>query len=369
MQKIQNIINTLRQSPLFNLSLASKELFHSNFLAWIIEERGDIARTLLQNIAPEVDSPVLDESLKVMREENNFDLTVLVTSSKGQKFRIVIENKVKSVPTKKQLDEYSAKLVKEPKDINKTIKILLSLSEPSFPDKDGRYHGWEYISYDILRDSLPAGKIENPYHAALVTDYHGFIQNLIDLRNSIHEEFNNDPKSLINPFDQPGVNVESLYTRLKKIRMHDIFEKWRMIAIENEIKKGISEQAYDNLIFLPGFTRGIGLLDISPKKKDQQNSFFKIQLQGRQLRQVLEKYNAKGEEVFKQAKHLLEKGQWFKDSDGNQLKTCGKKVNHNFCKYGDSFVYRHEPLNDFSRILTLASELSKKQSPGEVLVM
>src|SRR6202021_318629 len=31
-------VRKLRNSPLFNLSLASKELFHSNFLAWLLEQ-------------------------------------------------------------------------------------------------------------------------------------------------------------------------------------------------------------------------------------------------------------------------------------------------------------------------------------------
>jgi hypothetical protein len=36
-REITNIIDTLKKSPLFNLSLTSRELFHSNFLAWLAE--------------------------------------------------------------------------------------------------------------------------------------------------------------------------------------------------------------------------------------------------------------------------------------------------------------------------------------------
>lgn len=32
--KRENAIDLLKKSPLFNLSLANKELFHSNFIAW-----------------------------------------------------------------------------------------------------------------------------------------------------------------------------------------------------------------------------------------------------------------------------------------------------------------------------------------------
>ena len=37
-QDILNVINKLKKQPIFQLSLADKELFHSNFLAWITAE-------------------------------------------------------------------------------------------------------------------------------------------------------------------------------------------------------------------------------------------------------------------------------------------------------------------------------------------
>lgn len=45
-------INELKKSVLFNLSLGSKELFHSNFLAWFIElfpEKGLVLANRLIN--------------------------------------------------------------------------------------------------------------------------------------------------------------------------------------------------------------------------------------------------------------------------------------------------------------------------------
>ena len=38
-EKEEKLIQTLEKSPLFYLSLASKELFHSNFIAWLGEQQ------------------------------------------------------------------------------------------------------------------------------------------------------------------------------------------------------------------------------------------------------------------------------------------------------------------------------------------
>lgn len=67
--RIQTAIEVLLKSPLFNFSLASKELFHSNFLAWIFEQRDNSARNLLKKIAPEIGEPQFDDSFKIEREK------------------------------------------------------------------------------------------------------------------------------------------------------------------------------------------------------------------------------------------------------------------------------------------------------------
>lgn len=123
---------TLEKSPLFRLSLSSKELFHSNFMEWLSIENREAFRKLINKMAG------LDENQCwgtknwfVKREFNNFDLCVVAYDEKEQEtgegrkednnegeegFRIlfVVENKVKSIPYKKQLEEYE----QEAREIN-----------------------------------------------------------------------------------------------------------------------------------------------------------------------------------------------------------------------------------------------------------
>ena len=119
----------LRESPLFRLSLSSKELFHSNFLEWLSTENRDAFRKLINQMAGlSANYDWQSNNWRVKREFKNFDLCVVAYDEKDypdyekegiedeENLRIlfVVENKVKSIPYKKQLDDYE----KKAKEIN-----------------------------------------------------------------------------------------------------------------------------------------------------------------------------------------------------------------------------------------------------------
>jgi len=120
--KLGQIVSGLKQSPLFQLSLASKELFHSNFLAWLCEAYSDRAGCLFATFLPR--PPLTCEGLTVCRESHNIDL--LLTYPGGA--QLVIENKVKSLPAKQQLEEYAAAFPEK----EQIGFLLLSLTRPAF---------------------------------------------------------------------------------------------------------------------------------------------------------------------------------------------------------------------------------------------
>ena len=79
MVELEKVVNNLKASPLFNMSLGSKELFHSNFLAWLLEisinsNNIDI-KLFLKLLFPEVEKNDLIVS-SVVREFKNFDLFI-----------------------------------------------------------------------------------------------------------------------------------------------------------------------------------------------------------------------------------------------------------------------------------------------------
>ena len=122
---------------MFQLSLASKELFHSNFLAWIGSWEGDKGpehpfRQLMNKLGAShaVEPDSWGKDWYVAREYKNFDLCVLDSNPEDFESEdsddseengknqphvlLVLENKVKSIPNIEQLQQYQDKIL----DIN-----------------------------------------------------------------------------------------------------------------------------------------------------------------------------------------------------------------------------------------------------------
>lgn len=113
----------LKTSPMFKLSLSSKELFHSNFLEWLSNvDQKAFQRLILDMAGIEENDYNWPTAWRVKREYNNFDLCIVAYDQDRYQynnederidddddFRIlfVIENKVKSIPYKEQLERYT----------------------------------------------------------------------------------------------------------------------------------------------------------------------------------------------------------------------------------------------------------------------
>ena len=117
-------VSELKKSPIFAMSLSSKELFHSEFWAWLFARNIEYARIFFPNIST---------IENVGREEGNRDITVY-SGGKGY----VIENKVKSLPNVKQLEKFR---------YNKHV-IYEICNEPN-----GRGGSWKNIRKNSLNSS------------------------------------------------------------------------------------------------------------------------------------------------------------------------------------------------------------------------
>jgi len=97
----KKLIESLRISPMFNLSLASKELFHSNMIEWLVNVNKHGMSKLFSSVLA-VDGLIIESC---QREKKNFDLFI---ECKNQ--IVIIENKFKSIVTKDQLEKYNKKM-------------------------------------------------------------------------------------------------------------------------------------------------------------------------------------------------------------------------------------------------------------------
>lgn len=267
---------------MFQLSLASKELFHSNFLFWVWRLNPELFKTMIQKLTsdPTIGSDWPDKYI-LKREYNNYDLCVLGENSK---VLLVIENKVKSIPSLKQLNEYL-------REGNR--HILLSLSS-DFPEKEKIEH-WEIVNYETLGKTLKELSTKyalSAYHRDIIHDYSDMIQHLhqVQLEWSIDSDtdfFNSDNDCII-------------------LRINDIKEKIRFSKMLMMLKKRIVDEFgiepdlntdrdhvfnTDSEVFINwGMTRGMGLLEV--KILVAKNIALLVQVQGDQYRHAVELYGA-----------------------------------------------------------------------------
>jgi len=347
-------IKKLKESPLFNLSLSSKELFHSNFLYWIgnkyPSEFGDLFSKYL-NKKPN------DLSIKeIFREKENIDLSF--NYSNGQE--VLIENKVKSVPYIKQLAKYSEKHTD-----NKNY-ILLSLSEPIFFESKEtlKINGatWHYLSYSKLQTMLKKkfSDISDQYHKQIINDYCDFLSGLI----KINEHCRIDEKDL---FDFHSIKTNKLYRELIDIRLHDFYlkKKYGLIAFEvyeklkepkdNKIERNLTDFSlplnWDNkepIIFMGyGMTRSLGLMDM--KYLIVPNVALGIQIQGEHYRMFVEDTTGK---IAQRIKNELDTNHlWFDFSKSfPNAKIYPTKPEKSFNKYGETFFYKSVKLGTDMKI-------------------
>ena len=380
----KNTIDKLRESPLFNLSLSSKELFHSEFIAWV----GNTYTTEFDNIFREYlkFNSVEYRFCRIEREENHIDLTLYYCDKqdsdkrncdkqncnkqkKCKKQKILIENKVKSMAYRSQLEEYS-------NEYQEHSYILLSLSKPSFFDnkefQTEKNDTWHYVSYTSLKEKLNklTEQKKKQYHKEIIKDYIKLIGNLTEIAiiTDMFEDGNN--------FDFHSKTTDKNYEKLENIRFHDFYLKRKYERLAFELHKKLKDRAeskdklYDfgerldvkkliknkkeenkkDLYVDYGMTRGTGLLDF--KYIINEDLILGIQIQGEQYRMVVEGEKVKGindeERGRDLRKKLIEDVGWF-----NFEKSFSKIINEDvylvypekkekklFNQFGDTFFYR-----------------------------
>lgn len=298
----------LNNSPMYNLSLTSKELFHSNLLAWFGNNK--TTRAFFAEIIKELTGMCLNPNdiWKVEREDRNFDLCV----KEGKNYLLIIENKVKSIPKKKQLDEYVEKKV-----VDKNTKFLLLTLVNEFPYKDnvdidkGKGGRWKIKTYKDLANAMCLAMkripISDNYYKSILVDYIGFINNLNELVESWKVGIND---AFAKSTDLEGLKkLSDLYAKIQYSSYCIELQK-KILEIANDIEVydwgNIPGEPDNNKIYLLvdwGFasTRKEGLFDVAipvtnlahPKIQKgcaPPDYVIKIQVEGRDYCHVIETF-------------------------------------------------------------------------------
>ena len=209
--KILKIIDELSNNAMFAMSLTSKELFHSNIWAWMLRKY------------PKVFTPVFypeynkKDKIEVLREYKNTDLFLKI----GDK-SIIIENKLKSLPDKNQLERYNKQFLKT---VDKTI--LVSYFSPLFTSGYDSLLSYDYL-FEKIKECFESTKLtvfENTDYT-LIQCYLEFLNLLNQLLHSIDFDSNDKIGEL-----WAIIRDKEIQEKLKAINFGKTFERAFMLKL------------------------------------------------------------------------------------------------------------------------------------------
>lgn len=334
-----NIVEQLKNNAVFQLSLSSKELFHSNFLCWLANSQTALFNYLLKELFKSkiVFNP---QSHVTLREYKNFDFCICkknTAESKGSNtdekqeydsdeygdIIFVLENKFKSLPYDAQLEEYEQKVLninigsapkRKKKETEEDFKkreedykaaldnvefVLLSLIEDvSYLGKKGCKvrNRWLHVTYKSYANAL--GKYFNnandDFARELIEKYQNFI--------SLFSEYVTGNLPTDNNIQNKEWGCLSTNNEMKSLRTDDIWQKLVASKIAIFIQSQIDGSKYSNLNIKDilnenkveignitigvGFTHGTALIDV--KKKITADMIYGIQIQDGYYKRILE---------------------------------------------------------------------------------
>lgn len=358
------IKSVLLSSPLFHLSLSSKELFHSNFLGWLGEWHPDFFLAVFREMGCVLNCPADGFILK--REYENFDLCVLAPDGR---IVFILENKVKSLPRIEQLKEYEEKAIRKQNTLPEDLMLLSLATE--FPNKEAiEQSSWKIRQYHQLSEAMQRHRVllaAHPYAAGLVDDYCLVIEHLHLLAQGWLPA---PSEPFLLPQEEKAFCQELRLGDLQdKIRYSQLFEELnRLLREEYRVVEGLDVDAikrdtdYHRTVYTNyGFTHGQGLLEV--KMKFNEDFVLLIQLQGDKychcIEWITDRPIANVHEAWEWTCALKDPVPVFLQTDElpavfpsvclDESASVRKRKdarNRNFNKYGNNFLYQYRKIKD-----------------------
>ncbi len=233
--ELKKCIQRLESNLAFAMTLGSKELFHSNIIAWLIQHNSSSCIKLMNLFAPSCASII-----SVNREEKHFDLLIRFKSTDGKQCCTVIENKVKAFPDSEQLKRYNEKTA-ELKELKEAVVYRFLLAPQKslelFNEQKGLSgnENWKPVSYEELLQLLPENIANDDFATLFLKSYKKMMQDLLSILDyAVKTSSQND--SLIFP-------PEAVLEELEKIRFADVFKKLYGSAIMHQNRCDVCNKA------------------------------------------------------------------------------------------------------------------------------
>lgn len=244
----KSVFDDLHTSIILPLSQGGSELFHSNLLHHLAEKESRFFRSVLKGLG--IDAA---RYVSVKREYRHtdlafFDVDVDEYAEEGKPLPppvFIIENKIKSLPTAKQVDTYISKLFPGMEDTTKKHKRLMFLLP--FSRKYEAIPGYEVISYAQLGNNMAEhiDEIDDEFTRTFIKKYAEFVINFNIAIDQITEPDLNEV-TVGDYFDHKNPEIQSFAS----IRLSSIAWKLRMAYLQKELRRRFEEtglKVCDNL--------------------------------------------------------------------------------------------------------------------------
>ena len=198
----------------------------------------------------------LTEKAIITREKNNIDLLI---EDRDRKKLFIIENKIKSFPSKEQLEKYKNQI--EEDDNKKKLKhdkqyILATLFKPKC--EGDKFGDWIIITYSkILENSNNLNlEFKDDDYRGIYKKYLEMLKNLVKLQELLTPESKDENKN-IEPNDKDLKYDYNLVTEttkeLNSIKFTEIYRKYYADRLLKFIKEGIREEFKEKIVFDENF--------------------------------------------------------------------------------------------------------------------
>ena len=226
----------LENSVMFNLSLSSKELFHSNLLAYLFKKDNTLFCKII-GVAP--------FQFEIKKEYKNIDIEIV-----GKNKKYLIENKVKDIIGNEQLE----KIENSCKKGEYEKLYLFSLLGNNLETIGINNELWCEIGYEKIVDILNKHNFNDSYINALKIDYCNFVLILISL---IKEQYINCNNYIL-------YYKNDIVKNFKKVKLHDVFMKYGMSHFLNYFKSTVK----NDIKYKSSINRGKGTMQFFQKIND-----------------------------------------------------------------------------------------------------
>ena len=349
-------IEELQKSLVYKMSLGSKELYHSNVWAWLIDQDPAFARAFIPDLN---DNYVFAD---VTREECHRDLTIWYKMPDGSKQFYIVENKLKSIPNIKQLEDYT-------KDAGENMieGVLTGIRRPVIMDgKDYitvEKKRWRFVSYESLSNKMKT--IAHDSKSQMRDDDIKLIDEYLDnnrrIQTIVNEFLKDDSFTLI--WENDDFDSKDYLDKMDKLGLVDLINKLSGSSLVSYVNEKLTADGFDREFFYTyeSFNNKKPTLDFrlsnggeKDEKPTRRHLNIGVQIEGNQYRRMVDRFSVPCEpdDIFNEfskngffdAHYLDHKGEiiWPFDIESNISRSTSQSKK--YCKYGNYCVYQYSTI-------------------------